>query len=207
MRVAKPIIGLAGGIGSGKSTVASILGTLGAGVVASDRLNHEELNSPEMLARLREWWGEAALGRDGHADRDALRRVVTTDPEARRRLEGLVHPRIARRTEELMARHQADPGVRAIVWDAPLLFEVGLADACQWVIFVETDESIRRQRVLEERGWAAEDFERFEKAQVPLDVKRAEADYVIVNNSDMSDLRRQVEDVFSRILAHHEEDS
>jgi len=192
---------LAGGIGSGKTTLATILGELGVGIVASDRLNHEELNAPEVLAVLRQWWGDRAIGPDGRADRGVIRRIVAGDDQARQRLEQLIHPRIARRRDELMARYQADPRIRAVVWDSPLLFEVGLAGQCDAVIFVEADAQARLARVSCQRGWTAEDLEGFERLQKPLDFKRENADYTVVNNSDIDDLRRQAEDVFSRILS------
>jgi len=200
-RAGKPIIGLAGGIGAGKSTVASILAELGAGVVDADRLNHEELNSPEVLAALREWWGETVAAADQQADRAAIRRIVGGDPEALRRLEVLVHPRIARRSEALIAAYQADPGVRAVVWDAPLLFEAGLAERCDCVVFVEADREVRLGRLREGRSWTDQDLQRFEKSQGLLDLKRGQADYIVENNSDSLSLRRQVEEVFSQIIS------
>ncbi|MDM8004769.1 MAG: dephospho-CoA kinase [Phycisphaerae bacterium] len=200
MKPGKPIIGLTGGIGSGKSAVAGLLRNLGAGVIDADRLNHEELDSPEVLRQLREWWGMGVAGPDGHADRAAIRRIVGADASQRKRLEDLVHPRIDRRRRELADRYQADPSVRAIVLDAPLLHEVGLAEECDYLIFVDADQVVRSDRV-RKRGWTPEDLERFEKSQLSLDTKRDRADYRVVNNSDIADLRRQVEDVFSRILA------
>ena len=197
----KPIIGIAGGIGAGKSTVASILAEWGAGVVDADGLNHQELNSPEVLAALREWWGETVATADGQADREAIRRIVSDDPEALRRLEGLVHPRIARRSEAVIAAYQADPAVRAIVWDVPLLFEAGLAGRCDCVIFVEADREVRLGRLRKSRSWTGQDLERFEKSQGSLDLKRGQADYIVRNNSDRRSLRRQVEEVFSQILS------
>lgn len=200
-RASKPIIGLAGGIGAGKSTVASLFAELGAAVIDSDRLNHEELNAPEVLGTLRQWWGDGVIGPDGKADRTAIRGIVGQDAGALRRLEGLVHPRIAQRTSELIAGWSSDPGIRAIVWDAPLLFEVGLADRCDCVVFVEAPAAARLARVSVGRGWSVEDLERLEKQQKPLDLKRANADYTVENNSDVSALRRQVAEVFSRILS------
>ena len=200
MNAGKPIIGLTGGIGSGKSTVAEAMRELGAAVIDADRLNHEELNSPEVLEELRRWWGPQVVGSDGRADRAAIRRIVGGDAVQRQRLERLVHPRIDRRRRALVDQYRADPAIRAIIWDAPLLHEVGLAEACDFLVFVEADRAIRLDRV-RQRGWTAEDLERFEKSQLPLDTKRDRADYRVVNSSDIADLRRQVEDVFSRILA------
>jgi len=195
----KPLIGLAGGIGSGKTTVASMLKELGAAVISSDALNREVLETPEVRRAIGQWWG--VLHTDGSVDRAALRRVISSDPEARRRLEQLTHPLVAERRLALTAQYAADPQTRAIVWDSPLLFEVGLADACDAVIFVEADESVRRERVARERGWSPEELRRLEETQKPLDFKRASADYRVVNNSDRDALRSQVERVFSQILS------
>ncbi len=200
-KAGKPIIGIAGGIGAGKSAAASILAELGAAVVDADRLNHEELNAPEVVAELRRWWGEGVVAPNGRVDRDAIRRIVREAPEELRRLEKVVHPRIARRTDGLIAAWRADPAVRAIVWDAPLLFEAGLVDRCDCVIFVEADPRVRLDRVRRERSWTEEDLRRMENAQKPLDLKKGRADYIVENNSDKESLRRQMERVFSQILS------
>ncbi len=197
----KPVIGLAGGIGSGKSTVALLLAELGAAVIASDELNRQELSSAEVIRQLKGWWGSRVLRQDGQVDRAAVRQIVAEDAGERKRLEGLLHPRIEQRRLELTAEYRKDPRVRAIVWDSPLLYEAGIDRHCDAVIFVEADEALRRQRVLSERGWPAEQLERLEKTQKPLDFKRGSADYRVVNNSDRDALRREVESVFSRILS------
>jgi len=197
---AKPIIGIAGGIGAGKSTVAAILAELGAAVVDADRLNHEELDAPEVLSTLQKWWGDRVATPDGRADRGAIRRIVRDNPRELRRLESLVHPRIARRSEELIAAYRNDPTVRAIVWDAPLLFEAGLADRCDCVVFVDADPEIRLKRLTKKRDWTPEDLRRLEDSQKPLDFKKNRADYIIDNNSDRDAIRRQVVSILSKIL-------
>ena len=197
----KPIIGLAGGIGSGKTTIASLFAELGAGVISSDRLNHEELDSQEVLNQLVEWWGRRVIDATGHADRTVIREIVGSDEASRRRLEQLVHPRIAARRQAMMSGFQDDDRVRAIVWDSPLLFETGLAALCDYVVFVDSDPTQRLARVGRERGWSQEDLDRFEKLQKPLDFKRERADYIVDNNSDMDAVRKQAEGVFSRILS------
>jgi len=201
LKADKPMIGITGGIGSGKSTVASILEELGAGVIDSDRLNHEELNAPEVVETLREWWGADVVTADGKVDRDAVRGIVREDPAAMKKLERLVHPRIAKRSAELIADYQADPRLRAIVWDAPLLYEAGLAPHCDVMIFVGADAEVRLWRLEKNRGWTQADLERLEKYQKPLDFKRDRADYIIENNSDRAALRLQVRGVFSQILS------
>jgi len=201
VQAAKPIIGLAGGIGAGKSTVASILAELGAKVISSDRLNHEELDRPEVLQELRCWWGNGVIAPDGRADHDAIRKIITADSEARRRLEALVHPRVAERRLALTRQYQSQPDVRAVVWDSPLLFEAGLAPQCDCVILVDAERRVREDRVSRDRGWSPQELRRLEKVQRPLDFKRQSADYRVVNNSDRVALREQVESVFSRILS------
>lgn len=196
----KPIIGLAGGIGSGKSVVARLLGELGAGVISSDQLNREELAAPEVLAQLREWWGDKAIDAWGQADRDSIRAIVGQDESWRRRLEALLHPRISARCEVMTAELSKDARIRAIVWDSPLLFEAGLAERCDYIVFVDSSPQARLDRVVRDRHWTRVDWERFEKSQQPLDIKRELADYIVDNNSDIDALRRQVEGVFSRIL-------
>jgi dephospho-CoA kinase len=196
----KPVIGLAGGIGSGKSTVASILADLGAAVISSDHLNHEEMKRPEVLRELQGRFGDTIVQANGTADRAALRRIVTADPEARKWLESLLHPRIERRRLELMKACEADPTVGAIILDSPLLYEAALDRQCDCVIFVDADEGARINRV-RQRGWSDSDLRAFEKTQKPLDFKRASADYRVENNSDIGALRQCVEGVFSRILS------
>lgn len=196
-----PIIGLAGGIGSGKSTVAGLFAELGARVIDADRLNHEVLETPEVRAALRSEFGDSAATAEGGTDRGALRRIVRDDPEALRRLEGIVHPRIAERTEALLTAWRADPDLPAIVWDVPLLFELGWNRRCDCIVFVEADPAVRRVRKLRGCGWTAEDLERLEKNQKSLDLKRSQADYIIENNSTVESLRPRVREIFSRILS------
>lgn len=197
----KPIIGLAGGIGSGKTSVARILESLGAAVVDSDRLSHEQLGDPEVIATLHKWWGESVRGPDGKVDREAVAAIVFGDPAALARLQNLLYPRIKKRREELMAAYTADANVRAVVLDTPKLYEAGLDELCDAVIFVDVDDNVRAERLAESRGWSASELARREKLLNPLDRKRISADHIVKNNSDIDDLRSEVERVFSAISA------
>lgn len=196
-----PIIGVAGGIGSGKSMVASLFAEMGARVIDADRLNHEVLDTPEVCETLRATFGDCIVNAEGMTDRDAIRKIVRDDAEALRRLENVVHPRIAERTEALLTEWQADPEVPAIVWDAPLLFELGLDRRCDVIVFVEADPAVRRARTLQQRPWAPEDFGQLEKKQKSLDLKRSRADYIVDNNSSVESLRPRVKEIFSQILS------
>ena len=196
----KPVIGIAGGIGAGKSTVAGILASLGAAVVSSDGLAHELLRDPKVLATFRRWWGESILTPSGEVDRRAIADIVFKDPAELARLENLLHPKIARRREALIEAYAADPKVKAIVLDAPKLFEAGVDRLCDTVIFVDADRSVCLRRLEESRGWGEGELNRRKNMQNPLDMKKAKADHVIANNSAIGELRMQVERVFFAIV-------
>ena len=197
----KPVVGLAGGIGAGKSSVARVLESLGAAVIDSDRQCHVEFDDPEVVATLRRWWGDAVCGPGGEVDRQALAGIVFDNPAELARLEGLLYPRLARRREELLGTYEADPQVRAIVLDSPKLFEAGLNELCDAVIFVDASRSVRARRLAETRGWTEKTLQKRETLLKPLDMKRALADHVVVNHSSIAALRSQVERVFSSVLA------
>ena len=196
----KPIIGLAGGIGSGKSMVAGVLVELGAGLIDSDTIGRALLGEPAVADTLRGWWGDSILDVEGRIDRKRVGDIVFNDPAQRVRLERLLHPRIEREREVLIERFRADPGTCAIVLDSPLLFETGLHRRCDTVWFVEADREVRARRVAASRRWAPEELERREKLQKSLDFKQAKADDNIVNNSSIDDLRPQVARLLSRGL-------
>ena len=198
----KPVIGLAGGIGAGKSEAARILADLGAGVIDSDALAREELDAPDVVNAIRDTWGDDVLNADGKVDRTRLRRVFA-HPVERRRLESLIHPRVARRREELQASFEADPSIRAVVLDSPLLFEAGLAPTCDVVLFIEADRATRQRRVEQTRSWSDAELEQREKLQKALDIKKRSADHIVENNSTVEKLSQQLADVFSRLIMDH----
>ncbi len=197
----KPVIGLCGGIASGKSLVARILAELGAGIIASDQLNHEVLNQPDVRQQIRSWWGQDTYDTNGHCRRDKLAQIVFAKDEARRRLEALTHPRIAQLRQAQMQQFETDPNVTAIVIDSPLLFETGLDAMCDVVVFTDSDLCTRIDRVIASRGWDSTELERREKLQIPLDTKRKGSDYLVENNSDTDALRQQVDTIFRQIIA------
>ena len=196
----KPIIGLAGGIGSGKTAIARMLETLGGRVIDFDRLAHAELSEPDVLKTLLDWWGTSIVSPGGDVDRGAIADIVFNDPAQLQRLEDLLYPRLMQRSEVLLAAAEAEPMVKAMVFDAPKLFEAGLDRLCDSVIFVDTLMSDRLHHVEKNRGWSERELIRRENQQTPLDQKRASADYVIVNHAGLDELREQVKRVFSSVL-------
>jgi len=185
-----PTLGLTGGIGAGKSTVARILAEEGCLVCDSDALAREALNHPSIRAEILSWWGDRVRAPDGAIDRAKLGEVVFSSLGDRKRLEALVHPWIERHREQLFA--SPPPGTRALVIDAPLLLEAGLGAVCHRVIFVDSPLELRLERVRANRGWSAEELARREAAQWPLDQKRACAHHVVSNEGDPASLRAQV---------------
>ena len=117
------------------------------------------------------------------------------------RLNALVHPRIDVLRKTLMDRYLADPGVKAIIWDTPLLVEVGLDRDCDAVVFVEASDEIRRERVRQSRGWSAAELEKREKSQLGLDKKASIADYYVNNSGDEVASLLQVQRVLSHLFS------
>lgn len=200
MSKTKPIIGLAGGIGSGKSMVARHLATLGAAVFDADAAAQAALDQPDVMRQLTSWWGEAVLDDAGRVNRREVARRVFDDPVERKRLEGLIHPIVAQRRDAMIRQAVDDAAVKAIVLDVPLLYEVGLDAMCDSVIFVDADRAVRLQRVQAARGWDEAELARREKNQWPLDNKRRQAHDVIVNDGSETDCFVQVRAAFQRIL-------
>ena len=192
-----PIIGLTGGIGSGKSTVASILGDLGCIVADADANAHVVLQEEDVIKELVLWWGDQLIDEQGKIDRSALGAIVFADSEERARLENLVHPLVrVLQTEQF---DKAPDGTIALVIDAPLLHEAGIDSLCDVILFVDTPCDIRQKRVLEARGWDAKELDLREATQLPLDMKRKKADYVITNGDELQAVKCQIENVLTDI--------
>jgi dephospho-CoA kinase len=199
----KPIIGIAGGIGSGKSFIAKLFAEAGALVISSDDQVTDAYRDPLVRATLRNWWGDDVIRADGEINRRLIGAKIFADPAQRTRLEELLHPRVTAARDRAMAAAVADnPGsVVAFVWDTPLLFETALHQQCDAVVFVDAPLETRLARVAATRNWDAAELARRENSQWGLDRKRNFADYVISNTAGAEVARGQVQDVLSRILA------
>lgn len=194
------IIGLAGGIGSGKSTVARALADLGALVLDSDHTARAALARPEVLAQLREWWGDDCIAEDGSPDRRAIARIIFADGAQRSRLESLIHPLVTRLHDQQIAETDGQQ-TPMIVIDSPLLFEAGLDDRCDALIFVDAPRPDRLARVRQTRGWDEAELIRREKSQLPLENKRRRVHYTIVNDADPAGLVVKVRELFETIMS------
>ena len=194
----KPIIGIIGGIASGKSTVAAEFEKLGCAVVSADAIAHDLLNEDSVRDQVCGLFGPRILQPDGRIDRRKLAAVVFADSQKLAALNSVIHPLVFRRTEELIVKYNESAEVRAIVLDMPLLIEVGWANRCDRVILVKCDRAKRVDRS-KRRGLDEREIENRENFQISLDKKAELADNTIDNNSDFLTLVRQIQSIFSDI--------
>jgi len=195
----KPIIGIIGGIGSGKSTVAAEFAKLGCKVIDADKIAHELLDEPAVKAKVVGLFGRTILDSEGKIDREKLAEVVFADPQKLSLLNEIIHPLVLQRAEELIKQYDRQNQVKAIVLDMPLLVEVGWDKRCDKLIFVVCEQKLRLDRA-KKLGFDKNQVKIRENFQISLDNKANLADNTIENNSDFSVLARQVTDIFSYIM-------
>ncbi len=193
-----PVIGLAGGVGSGKSAAAACLSRLGCVVIDSDARAKALLDTPALRDRLVRWWGDRVVRHDGCIDREVISDIVFSDADQRRRLEGLIHPMLEE-AREATIREAIEAGAAGVVIDAPLLYEAGLDARCDAVIFVDAPREARLARVSRSRGWDEAELDRRESAQMPLEIKRERAHYVLTNTGPADELCEQARRVLGMI--------
>jgi len=190
-------IAITGGVGTGKSTVARMFAELGAEVLDADQIAREAVAvGAPAWAELRRLYGPEYFHENGELNRSKLAQLVFADPEARRRLDGLIHPLVA---QKLQARY-ADlerRGVELVIVEVPLLFETGVEAAFDRVIVVAAPEAlqIRRLRGRDRRG--KDEIQGILKAQWPLADKVARADYVVDNRGRRRSTARQVKNIWA----------
>ncbi len=198
------VLGVLGGIASGKSAVARLLAGPDGVVIDADRLARDVLDSVSVRAEVARALGADLLQPDGGLDRARLARRVFDDPAARRQLESLTHPRVRARVRGLLDEARAR-GVPRIVLDVPLLLENdgqhGLVAECDALVFVDADVRAREARAQASRGWAAGEVARREAAQMPLETKRARADHVLRNAGDLAELELDVARLLAQLQA------
>ena len=194
----KLVIGLIGGIGSGKSSAAAALAKLGARVISGDLLGHEALRDADIKKQVVEHWGKRVLDRQGEIDRSRLGAIVFGNPEERRKLEAIVHPYIKRRLAEEIDAAQADRRVKLIVVDAAVMLEVGWSKHCDRILYVEAPRNLRLKRLAQQRGWTAKELAAREEAQMPLSEKKAFADAVLNNSGSVEQLQEEIGKLLKR---------
>jgi dephospho-CoA kinase len=194
----KPVVGLIGGIGAGKSTAAKCFAVRAGQVIDADVLGHEALRQPEVIESLVRRWGAHVHRPDGSLDRREIAKIVFADAAEREALESTVFPYIAGRTRELIAAAQANPGVAFVVLDAAVLLEAGWGGLVDELVFVDAPRDLRVARLRDRSGWSEADLTAREAAQWPADEKMLRAGAVLVNDSGAAALQEQVDDLLAR---------
>ena len=195
------LIGLTGGIASGKSTVAKILKRLGAAIVDADALAREVVEpGHEAWKDIVETFGAEVLQPDRTLDRQKLRATIFNNPAARKKLEAIIHPRVRALAEERIHQHTA-AGYEIVVYEVPLLFEGNLHEWLRPVVLVTCDLDTQKRRLQERDGLSAEASQKHIEAQMSLAEKRRLADYVIENDGSLKDLEGEVQTVLNKIKA------
>jgi dephospho-CoA kinase len=194
----KPVIGIIGGIASGKSTVAAEFAKLGCKVIDADKIVHSLLQEDAVKGRIVASFGKEILDSEGQIDHKKLAAKVFGAIEKLALLNKIIHPFALERAEKLIEQYSQDDRAKAIVLDMPLLVEVGWADRCDRLVFVESRDDLRLSRA-KKKGFDENQLKIRENFQISLDKKVAIADNTIVNNSGFSTLVRQVADIFSDI--------
>ncbi|HZT79526.1 MAG TPA: dephospho-CoA kinase [Gemmataceae bacterium] len=194
----KPVIGLVGGIGSGKSRVAAAFAARGGKVISGDAAGHEALRQPEIRERVVRRWGQQVLDEKGEIDRRAVARVVFADPAELRALEEIVHPWIGRRLREEIAAAQSDPAVPFVVLDAAVMLEAGWNNVCDKLVYVDAPRAERLRRLAAQRGWTEKEVAARESNQLPRSEKITRADCVVDNSGPPEAAARQVDDLLRR---------
>ncbi len=199
------VIGLVGGIASGKSHVARKLQTLGAYLIDAGQIGHQVLLKPLVARRLRQLFGEKIVAATGAIDRQQLAEVVFVPTpegrEAKAKLEEVVHPLIhSEAVHQLRKLCELDSPPPAVIIDAPLLLEASWAPMCDAILFVDTPQELRNQRALQ-RGWPAEEHARREASQLNLAEKRAAATHIIRGDLAEAELDSFCESLWLEIVS------
>jgi dephospho-CoA kinase len=196
----KPIIGILGGVGSGKSTVAAEFARLGCSVIDADSIAHEVLEEKTVKEMVVASFGKDILDSTGKINHSRLADIVFVDGDKLSQLNSIIHPLVLARAEQLIEQYNHQNDVAAIVLDAPLLLEVDWAKRCDKLIFVDCKQQLRAERAEKTGIFSKNQLKNRENFQISLDNKSAIADNTIDNNSDFSALALQVADVFSHIV-------
>lgn len=193
----KPVLGLIGAIGAGKSTAARLLGTLGGAAIDCDALGHEALRDARVIRLLTERLGSVILNADTGVDRRAVARIVFSDAREREFLESVTFPVIRELAVVRLAQVERDDAARFAVLDAAVLLEAGWRDACDKILYLGAANATRRARLAARSGWGADELQAREAAQWPAARKIAVADVVVVNDGSPDELAAKLASILT----------
>lgn len=193
-----PVIGLIGGVASGKSAVAKGFERLNCAILDGDALGHQVLDEPAVVEAAKRRWGESVI-KDGQLQRQAIAtRVFSPQPENRTELEfweSITHPRIGDLLKQEIKKIRAAGQHAGIVLDAAVLLKAGWEKECDFIVFVDAPPAVRLNRALS-RGWSASQLREREAAQLSIEEKRRQSDFVIDNSGDLDQTYEQVHEVW-----------
>lgn len=194
------LVGLTGNIASGKSTVAQLLSERGATIIDADVLARRAVErGSAAFDAIVQRWGTSVLAPDGHLDRAALRRTVFGNSKELEALNQIVHPEVERLRRRLIDEARAR-GDRVVICDIPLLFEKKMVDDYDRIVLVDAPRPLRLERLVEERGLRETEAMEMIAAQMPAELKRARADFVIENHGTLTALENRVSDVWAALV-------
>ena len=198
------LVGLTGNIASGKSTVAELFSEHGATIIDADVLARRAVErGTGAFDAIVKRWGTSVQAPDGHLDRAALRRAVFGNPKELEALNDIVHPEVRRLLEKRIAEARAR-GDRIVVCDIPLLFEKKMVGSFDKIVLVDAPRPLRLDRLVSDRGLRETEAMDMIAAQMPAELKRARADFVIDNAGTLSELEKKVDDVWASLAAEAE---
>ncbi|MBL8891740.1 MAG: dephospho-CoA kinase [Planctomycetaceae bacterium] len=199
------LIGIVGGIASGKSFVSRAFQDLGAKWIDADAMVHEAYRLPSVLHAISQRWGTHVLDQQGNLDRRQVASIVfASNPGAKSELawlEALVHPLVAEQIEDQLEQWRLDPSIQVVVLDAPVLIQAGWDRLCDKLIFVDADETQRMSRA-QARGWTREEWQRRESLQTSLEEKLARSTWSIDNNGSPADTLAQVRMIWKSLVSN-----
>jgi dephospho-CoA kinase len=200
------ILGLTGGIGSGKTHVAKIFKRLGAKLIEADKIAYNIVNKPQIKRTLLEWYGYCLIKNNGQINRKKLAEVSFKNPENINRLNNLTHPYVKREIHNQLKQlnnNFRSKKIGIVVIDAPLLLETGLDKLCDYILFIEASYQTRLKRVLASRKWDNAEIKRRERYQIDLLRKQSKADFIINNNASSITTSAHVKNVCRAIAKKH----
>ena len=198
------VIGVTGGLGTGKSTVAAMFKQLGAAAVLDADVIAHRVMEPKRLAwrQLVKTFGEKILNEDQTINRRSLAAIVFRDETARKRLDAMVHPHVLRAIRQRLSQLRRSPRVQAVILDVPLLIEAGAQQMVDALVVVTAPQVVQRERLTRKYGWSDEETTARIGAQMELSAKAALADHVVDNSGSVDATRTQVKRIWNQQVPH-----